>query len=814
MLSALETALQDARYALRGLARNRAFALTAMLAGALGIGATSAVFSAVDRILFRALPYAGEDRLASVGMMAPLDTNEFLLADAYFELRRNPGPFQEVTAFQAGAFATDLTETNPVRLRALRLEANFLEVLGLRPAAGRAFTREEDRPGAPPVAMISYGLWRSRFAGDPGAIGRTLPLDGVPVRIVGVLPQDFEMPTLAEADVAQPLALNEATEHAGRALRPFGRLKPGISVRQAMAQFQPQFQAWLTTVPPAFRKEVSLRIRSVRDRQVGDVRLASLTLFGSVLAVLLIACANIASLLLARAVGRDRELAVRAALGASRWRLIRQTLTESLILSAAAGVAGCALAWLLLRVFIAIAPAGLPRLGGATIDARVLLFTLSAALVSGLLFGMAPALRRPVSPRLGGWRSTARFRGGLRASLVALEIACSMALATGAGLLLRSLWKLESVPLGMRSERVITARFELGRQRYGGAEQQLAFFNELEQRLAGAPGVEAAALTDSMPPSGGMRGRPFASIEVEGRPRIPEGTGGMVSWRYVTPGYFATLGIPILRGRPFTEQDRTPSTFVTILSESLARRLFPREDPIGKRILKGPRGEWSTVVGVARDVTNLGTTRESWPEYYALRNHSVDYVLQNAEPPTGWRAAVVMARTAIDPKLAVGAVRALVASLDPTLPVEIETMDQRLHEVDQRPRFYAVLLAVFAAMGLSIAAIGLFGVMSFVVAQRAREIGVRVALGATPARILRMTLASAGRWTAAGVVIGSAVSAGVSRWLRSLLFQVAPGDPAAVGAAIAVLFAVALAAAAIPALHASRIDPIETLREE
>lgn len=804
----------DLRYAIRGLIRNPAFALTAILAATLGIGAATAVFSAVDRILFRALPYPGEDRLVSVGMMAPLDTNEFYFAESYFDLRRNPGPFQDVTAFQAGSIETDLTEGNPVRLRALRLEANFLRLFGIQPAAGRDFTREEDRPGAPPVAMISYGLWQTRFAGDPRAVGRALPLDGTPVRIVGVLPRDFEMPTLTGADVVLPLALNEATERSGRALRAFARMKPGVAVPQALAQLQPQFQRALETVPPQFRKEVSLRIRPVRDRQVGDARAASLALLGGVLAVLLIACANIASLLMARAVGRERELAVRMALGASRWRLARQMLTESLLLSAIGAIAGCAFAALLLRVFVALAPSALPRLQEAAIDRRVLLFAIAVSLGCGLLFGLAPALRRFGTLAAGGSRATVFSRGGLRAALVTLEIAFSMALLTGAGLLLHSLWKLESVPLGLEPSRVVTARFVLGLQRYRSPERQLAFFNELEQRLRSAPGVETAAISDTLPPSGGMRGRPLSTIEIDGKPRIPEGAGGMVSWRYVTPGYFAALGIPIVRGRSFIEKDRDPSAFTAILSESLARRMFPHEDPIGRRILKGPQGQWTTVIGIARDVTNLGATRASWPEFYILRKHAADFNFQNQEPPQGWRSAVVIARTAVDPAIAASSIRAVLASMEPALPVEVETMRQHVSEIDQRPRFYALLLAAFAVMGVLIASVGLFGVMSFLVAERTPEIGVRMALGATPGGILRMTLASAGRWTAVGVVLGIGGSLAAARVLRSLLFQVAPGDPASIAAAGAALCVVALAAAAIPARRAAKVDPNIALRQE
>ena len=804
--------LDDIRYALRVLSRNPVFSLTAILAAALSIGASSAVFSAVDRILFRALPYSGEDRLVSVGIIAPLDTNEFLFADPYIDLRRDPGPFEQVTAFQAGEIATDLTEDHPVRLRALRVEANFLDVFGIRPPAWRAFTRDEDRPGGPSVAMISYSLWQRRFAGDPRAVGRMLLLDGAPVEIIGVLPKDFIMPTLAPADLLLPLALSEATEHAGRAFRVFARLKPGIRMRQAIAQLQPQFRRALETVPSQFRKEISWRVRPVRDRQMGDARTASLALFGAVLAVLLIACANIANLLLARGVSREREVAVRSALGASRLRLARQTLTESLILSAIGGTLGCALAWVLLRVFVAIAPAALPRLDEARIDARVLLFSVCAALASGLLFGMAPALRQSPSLTAGGWHSTPRSPGRLRSALVTVEIAISMLLLTGAGLLLDSLWKLESVPLGMQTDRVLLTRFVLGRQNYDRGEQQLAFFNELERRLSAAPGVETAVITDSIPPSGGMRGRPLSAITIEGRPPRPEGTGGMVGWRYITPGYFAALGIPIVEGRAFTERDRDPATFSVILSDRLARMMFPHEDPIGKHILRGPQGQWTTVVGVARDVTNLGATRESWPEYYIPRKFAPDFNFVNAEPPMGWRGAFVVARTAIDPRLAASSIRATLHSLDPTLPVEMETMDQRLHEIDERPRFYAVLLAGFASMGMLIAAIGLFGVMSFLVAQRTREIGIRMALGATPAHILRLTLLSAARWTAAGVVFGAGASAATARLLRSLLFGIQPADPGVMAAAIVLLCAVALMAAAAPARRASRIDPAQTLR--
>lgn len=808
----------DIRYALRGLLRNPLFALTAILAAALGIGAATAVFSVVDRILFRPLPYAQPERMVSIGMMTPLDTNEFMFADSFLDLRRETarksGPFEEVTSFQAGSYDCDLTERNPQRMQCLRLQGNFLETFGVSPLIGRSFSAEEDHPGGPAAAMISYGLWQSRFAGDPAIAGRTMPVDGAAITIVGVLPKSFEMPTLTSADVLLPLALNEATERQGRALRVFGRLQANISASRAMAQLAPYFERGMLTVPAAFRKEVHFTVRPVRDRQVGDVRLASLALFGSVLAVLLIACANIANLLLARAVARERELVMRSVLGASRGRLARQALTESLILGLAGGIAGCAMAFGLVRVLTAIAPGALPRLADAAIDLRVLLFTFAATLGSSLLFGIAPALRTPRADALAAWHAVGGRRNILRASLVTVQIAVSMVLLTGAGLLLRSLWKLQSVPLGMESEHVLTAHFTLGRQNYADDKSQLAFFQRLETRLAQLPGITVSAIADSLPPSGGRRGRPLASIDVEGRPPIPEGTGGMVVWRFVTPGYFAAIGAPILRGRGFNEQDRDPNQFAVILSDSFAHQLFPGENAIGKHILAGPEKPWTTVVGIAGDVKNNGPAGVLQPEYYLPRKFVSDYIFRNQDPTYGWRSAWVIVRSPLAAAILAGTVRDAIQSLDPTVPVETSTMEARLGEITARPRFNALLLASFAAIGTLLAATGVFGMMSFLVAQRTREIGVRMALGATPGRILTWTMKHALRWTAAGLIAGVAGSLALARVLRTLLFEVEPGDPATIGGALLLLCCIALMAAADPARRAAKLDPMETLRKD
>jgi predicted permease len=688
----MEQTVQDLRYAFRGLRRDPGFTLTVVGAAAIAIGASTAVFSAVDRVLFRPLPYRDEGRLVSAGIMAPLDTNEFMLADAYFDLRRNPGPFVAVTSFQAGGIACDLTEQSPLRMSCMRVEGSFLDTLGVRLAAGRPFSAEEDRPNGPRVAIISDALWRGRFAADPAAIGKALNIDGVPTRVAGVLPPDFVMPTLAHADILLPEALDEARERQGRALRVFARLKPGVTLPRARSQLEPYMARVMQTVPPQFRKEVTLRVRPLRDRQVGDARAASLGLLGAVLAVLLIACANIANLLLARAVGRDREIAVRAALGAFRLRLVRLALTESLLVAAAGGAAGCGLAFVLLRGFQAIAPEGLPRIQEATVDVRVLLFSATAAVLSGIVFGLLAALRRTQGAVMGGARTVGPARGWLRGALVTAQIAISIMLLTGAGLLLRSLDNLQRVPMGFESDRAITASFVLGRQRYSRDAEQLAFFGELERRLGTLPGVSAAAVSDSVPPFGATRGRLFSTIDVEGRPPVPQGSGGMVAWRYVTPGYFVAMGIPMRRGRPFTEWDRGPSVYSVVLSDTLARMMFPGEDPLGKHIQRGPRGQWFTVVGVAADARHTEAAEQTiGPEYYFVRKAVPDAVWANQEPPLGWRGGVAVVRTAVDPRLAASSLRGLFASLDPTLPVEIATMRERLALSTGRPRFQATL---------------------------------------------------------------------------------------------------------------------------
>ncbi len=799
---------QDIRYGLRMLANKPAFTIVAVLTLALGIGATSAVFSVVDRILFRSLPYPHDEQLVAFGLFAPIEPREFMLAKDYVEWRAEQMPFESMTTFTPGGADCDLTEQNPVRLNCALVEATFLPTFGIQPLLGRNFTKEEDRPHAAHVALITYGLWRSRFASDPAVVGKSISVDGQPTAVVGVLPADFEMPTLSKTDMLVPQALDEAgLQRNGPqpVLRAFARLKPGVTIAQSRAALQPLYEKSLQYVPPQFQKEVRLSVRSLRDRQVSDSKAASWILLGSVLAVLLVACTNVANLLLARASGRQREMAVRAALGASPSRLVRQNLTESLLLGIIGGTIGCWVAYSLLQLFESIAPEGIPRLQQAGLDTRVVLFTMGVSLVSGALFGLAPAMQKPSPEFLTGREARQTSRGLLRQILVASQVAVSLILLTGAGLLLHSLWRLQSVPLGMNAQSVVTAQISLAEYRYPDSQRQVAFFDELETRLQQMPGMTAMAISDTLPPSGGSQATIYSQIEIPGRPRAAEGTGGMVGWRSVSPGYFSALGVPIVRGRAFSAADTAPNVNPVVLSETLAMRLFPGEDALGKSLRMRQEGPWRQVVGIASDVRNNGLAEPSDPEYY---------VPWKVDSEGYFRVAHVTLRTPMNPETVAKWLRQETASLDPSVPVTMETMNQRVGELSERPRFNAVLLTIFAGIGVMLAAIGIYGVVGFLVAQRTQEIGVRMALGASPQTILKMVMANVARWTIGGALLGLLGSWYAVKLLQSLLFQVSVRDPWPVGAALSLLLVAAFVAAWMPARRAMRVDPIEALRYE
>lgn len=810
-----QSILQDLQFSLRGFRRNPMFTLTALLAIALGIGACTVVFSVVDRILFRSLPYPDDSRLVSVGVTAPIEDQEFMLGHQYFDWTDHQSAFSSMTSW-SGVGDCDVTTENPARLGCARIAADFLTTFGVQPLIGRNFSAEEDRQGGSPVAILTYQLWHSRFAADRNIIGKSLPLDGISRQIIGVLPSNFELPTLARTDVLVPQALDEAAQRSspqGAVLQVFARLKPGISMTQAETRLQPLFTDFLKSVPPQFRKEVRLKVRSLRDRQVHSAKAASWILLYAVLAVLLISCANVSNLLLARATFRRRETAVRAALGASRGRLVQLALCESVLLGLAGGVLGCFLGFLLLHALVALAPAGIPKLQQATVDGRVLVFSFLLSLASGLIFGLAPAFQTFRAEQLRSWHGSESPRSQSRQLLIAFQVSVCLVLLSGAGLLLRSFWQIEHQTLGLQAENVITASVTLNQHLYSTSEQQRQFFEQVEERLRRLPGVEQLAVADSLPPER-SRFTLYAAIKVEGQPAFSQGTGGQVAWRAVTPGYFAALGIPVLEGREFREQDRNPAETSIVLSESLAQRLFPGKEPVGKRIQVNAAPPWLTVVGVAGDVKNNGLLSGAIPEYYLARRHAPDFGLPDRFPQGSLRYGSVIVRTALPSKTAEAWIQSELHSLDRTLPVSLTTMHQRLSSEERRPRFDAVLLSLFAAIGLLLAGIGIHGVISFLVAQRTREIGVRMALGATPGRIIRLMLAHAARWTLAGAAVGLLGSFLATRFLRSMLFNTSTFDSLVFTVATLLLLLIAMAAAWIPSRRAALVDPLVALREE
>ena len=813
-----DTLGQDVRYALRGFARNPVFAITALATLALGIGATTAVFSVVDRILFRPLPYAHADRLVSIGLSQPMEKQEFTLGGFYFEWRDNQKPFESMT-FERGVGECNLTASNPVRLHCGNVAANFLPTLGVAPILGRNFLPEEDVPNAPQTALISDALWLARFNRSRDVLNKEIEIDGKPVRIIGVLPADFEMPRLQAVDVLQPAQVDIGAQHTvnagiGQPLWAFARLKPDLSIAQAREQMDPIFRHTQQWIPAQFRQQFHLQIRSIRDRQMQDAYRAAWVLLGAALAMMLIACANVASLFSARGAARERELAVRSALGATRFRIIRQALTETLLLAVAGTAAGCVLAEVLLRVFISLAPSGIPFLADAGLDLRIIGFAVLLALVCAAICG-APALEKSRSLAVTARAANSGAHTRLRGFLVAAQIAVSVVLLSGASLFIRSFWNMQREDLGMQMKNVLTVRIPLVDSRYPGASDYMNFYLRAEAAMRQLPGVQAVGISNSLPPDanswhGGLR---LADFFVVGRPPIPPETGGSVVERTVTPEYFRVLNIPILEGQGFTEEERSAKSDFIILSKRLAEWLFPKGDALGQHIrfanyhpyfsLDGPV---FTVVGVAGDVKNAGLTGQDDPEYFELWS--------DHHPESWGRHCVFLVETNLPPAIVSEWLRVQIAKLDPTAPVAVEPLAETVARLADQPRFEMALVSFFAAAGLLLAVVGLYGVVAFLVAQRTQEIGVRMALGATRGNILRLVMGRGMGLVLLGGLVGLGAAFGVSRLLRSLLFNVSAHDPASFVLVALVLGGVALAATLIPALGATRVDPNVALRYE
>ena len=814
---------QDAHYTWRSWRRRPAFALSAILVLALGLGASTALFAALDRVLFRPLPYADPDRLVSVGILSGLpspisgqaDPIEVMLDKPYVQLwNAVPAPFESVTAM-GGANRCTIGEAEPAEATCARVDNTFLRVLGVTVAEGRDFTPEDDVRGAPLVALISHALWRTRYGADPAAVGRTLSLDSTnaPVQrvpIVGVLPPDFEMP-IGTADILLPMRMRplDMNQPFMSFLSAFARLKRDVTTERAALMLAPQLMDVLQFISPAGRAtwsaRASWRVRPLRDRRVGDAARVAWLLIGAVAVFLLIACVNVANLMLARVAERQREFAIRAAVGAGKVRLARLALAESLLLALAAGGIGLLLAFALLNTFVAIAPSRLPGIAQASIDLRVFVVAVVLIALTGVVIGLWPAVS---VFRAAGWtalRSTGTSSPGarprVRFALVTTQIALTLALLGSSALLLRSLWNVVAVPLGFEAGRVMTLSVGLSATRYPTPAHRSAYFEELLARAAATPGTVAAALSDAPAPLGATMAD--ASSEVEGRSPAGEVEHVPIRVRQVTPGYFDTFRIRMTRGRAFAAADRNGEP-VAVLTESAKRILFGGGAALGQRIRFVTRSPWYRVVGVAEDVRNGGDiTADPAPEVYMIA------------PRDGWRANGHLAlRTTATPADAEAFVRQIAADLDPLLPVTVERLDAQITRLTAQPRFTAWLLSAFGALALLLAAAGLYSVASYLVTQRRRDIGVRIAIGASPREVARQVVEEAGRWIIGGGVAGAALGWMGSRALQSQLYEVQPLDPWSWTGALLVLAVVLVIAVFRPAYRAAHVDPVAALRAE
>ena len=816
--------MHEIRYALRSLGKNPGLAAAAVLSLGLGIGANTSIFSVTSALLLHQLPYADADRLVLLWNRSPgLNIAEDWFSTAqYFDIKSGHRGFEDL-AIAIGANSNLTGDGDPARVGVIRVSSNLLPMLGVRPIAGRLFQPEEDNQGRPGAAVLSYGLWTRRYGGDPQMLGRSITLNGQSYEIVGVLPDGFRlprevMPTLGvveEGEIFLPLPLGpQAPQTRTREdYNIIGKLARGVSPAAAQAEMDAITARLRRDFPDFYPPNGGLTFSVVPllDQVVGDVRRTLLLLSGAVGFVLLIACANVANLLLARALARRREMAVRAALGASRRRIARQLLVESLLLSFAGGVLGVALAFGGVRWMQLLQPKDIPRLSAIAINVEVLVFTVVLCLVAGVLFGLAPILgvyrldlqRQLQEASRGSAGAGAVWSGShnLRRLLVTVELALSVVLLVGAGLLIRSFAHVQDVAPGFAANRVLTAELSVTGRRYPDAQAVSAFYRELWDRLAGLPGVTAAGAATPLPMSQYFAWGP---ITVEGR--IPPAGENFINadQRVASSRYFEAMDIPLLRGRFFDDRDTAQSTRVVIIDDHMAQQLWPNEDPIGRRIRYGDlksTSPWETVVGVVGRVKQYALDLDSRIAFYRPHTQS------------SARTMYLVVRSDVDASSVAGAVTKEIRALDPDLPVSnVRTMTSRIDESLVRRRFSMMLLGIFAGLAFVLAAIGIYGVMAYLVSQGTQEIGIRMALGATPFAILGLVLRQGLTIALAGVTIGVAAAMGLTRLMRGLLFGVEPIDPVTFAATSLALAVTAVAACYLPARRAARIDPLGALK--
>jgi putative ABC transport system permease protein len=806
------TLLQDIRYAFRLLAKSPAFTAIAILTLALGIGANTAIFTVVNAVLLRPLPFQDPSRLVLIAEKShyPTITTSY---ENWQDWRDQSHSFESVEATRPSTIA--LTGTGePERLNSQNMTAGIFPLLGVKTILGRTFLAEEDRAGGAPVVVLSYGLWQRRFGGAPDIIGKPVNLDSQPYTVIGVLPAGFQL--MFPADVYLPFTPwaktlpDDRNWHPG--IFPIARLKPGVTSEQARAEMV-GITKRLEQQYPDYNTGISANIVGVQDQMVQNVRPALLLLLGAVAAVLLIACVNVANLLISRAASRGREVAIRTAMGASRSRVLRQLLTESVLLSLSGGVLGILMAIAALGPLVKLASGSVPKAVTIALDYRVLLFTLAVSIFTGIFFGIAPALsttKLDLRETLNeGSRGSTAGPGHhrVRGFLVAAEIAAAMLLLIGSGLLLRSFQRLQEVPPGFQADHLLAADLPLSRNAYAKPDQRFEFFDRLVERAQALPGVRSAAAASALPVTSGGGAIHF---NIHGRPPKSPHDFTAAGYFTVTPHYFETIGAPLLQGRFIAPNDTEKAPAVVVINATMARTYWPNESPLGKRMQLGATPEndvpWMEVVGVVGDVLqNLGNQPAA--EMY------LPYRQADALLPVFQLSLVI--RTATEPHLAIPSLRSAITEIDPNQPVvNVRSMEENISTNVAQPRFRAWLIGIFAMLALVLAAVGVYGVMSYAVTQRTTEIGIRVTMGAQPRDVFRIIVGEGLRLALVGVVIGLVTALALTRLLRTFLFGVSAYDPATFIGVSVVLTAVAVAACYFPARRATQVDPLVALRYE
>jgi putative ABC transport system permease protein len=800
----METLLRDIRYGIRSLLKRPGFTAIALIALALGIGANTAIFSLVNAVLLQPLPFAEPDRLVWMWGNVRNGTNRASVSPLDFlDYRQQNTTFEQFAAMTSFPVAINLTGNgDPERLSAAAVTGNYFQALGVKPAMGSTFQPENEKTGSDQVAVLGYSLWQKRFGGDPAILNKTITLDGKSVQVIGVMPREFSFPRSAELWV--PLNFDASPgmkQRKAHFLRAVGKLKPGVTLAQAQADTDTVARR-LEAQYPETDTAWNLRLVSLREQLVGNTRPTLFILFGAVGFVLLIACANVANLLLVRAAGRQKEIALRTALGAGRFRIVRQMITESVLLALAGGALGTLLAFWGVELLVKLSEGSIPPTANVRIDATVLGFTLLLSLLTGVLFGLVPALRTmklnlSESLKEGDRGGEGGHRNRTRSVLVVLESAVAVVLLIGAGLLIRSLTQLQNTSPGFDARNVLTMNVQLPREKYSTAEKTAGFFHELESRLSGLPGVETVGMVSELPLSGQPNDMPYT---VEGRPPVSIDQSFDDDFRRVNPQYFAAMRIPFLRGRNFTEQEVQQSAKVVIISQLLASQTFPNEEPLGKRLVMAMNNQAFEIIGIVGDIRHRSL--ESQP---AAAMYLPAYV----------GGMNVVLRTKGEPASLAAAVRKEVRGIDADQPVAaVQTMEQWLETSTAGPRYRTTLLTLFALVALVLASTGIYGVMSYSVSQRTHEIGVRMALGARQLDVLSLVVRQGMILVVVGVGLGLLGAFALTRVMSTLLFGVTAKDPVTFVAVAALLTLVAFVACYIPARRATKVDPLVALRYE